>query len=55
MKLDANGYPYEGYKHILVVFNATNSSVTFTDSRLQGQPPVPAPRAAALRRRGHAN
>jgi len=38
MKLDANGYPYEGYKHILVVFNATNSSVTFTDSRLQGQP-----------------
>ena len=38
MKLDANGYPYEGYKHILVVFNATNSSVTFTDCRLQGQP-----------------
>jgi len=38
MKLDANGYPSEGYKHILVVFNATNSSVTFSDIRLQGQP-----------------
>jgi pullulanase len=37
MKLDANDLPYEGYKHILVVFNAINSSVTFTDSRLQGQ------------------
>jgi hypothetical protein len=38
MKLDANGYPSEGYKHTLVVFNATNSSVTFSDIRLQGQP-----------------
>jgi pullulanase len=36
MKLDANGHHYEGFEHILVVFNATNSSVTFTDSRLQG-------------------
>ena len=24
------------YKHIVVVFNATNAPVTFTDSRLQG-------------------
>ncbi len=30
MKLDSSG------RHIVVIFNATNSSVTFTDSRLQG-------------------
>jgi pullulanase len=35
MKLDSNG-AYQGYQHILVVFNATDSPVTFTDSRLQG-------------------
>jgi pullulanase len=36
MKLDANGSNYGSYKHIVVIFNATNAAVTFTDSRLQG-------------------
>ncbi len=36
MKLDANGGDYGIYKHIVVVFNATNASVTFTNSMLQG-------------------
>jgi pullulanase len=36
MKLDANGGDYGPYKHIVVLFNATNQSVTFTDARLQG-------------------
>jgi len=36
MKLDANGGDYGAYKHIVVVFNASNAPVTFTDSRLQG-------------------
>ena len=36
MKLDANGGHYGNYKHIVVLFNATDASVTFTDSRLQG-------------------
>jgi pullulanase len=36
MKLDANGGDYGIYKHIVVVFNATNAQATFTDSRLQG-------------------
>ena len=36
MKLDANGGNYGIYKHILVLFNATNAPVTFTDSRLVG-------------------
>jgi pullulanase len=36
MKLDANGRSYGIYKHIVVLFNATNAPVTFTDSRLQG-------------------
>ncbi len=36
MKLDAHGGNYGIYKHIVVVFNGTNASVTFTDSRLQG-------------------
>jgi pullulanase len=36
LKLDANGGNYRIYKHIVVVFNATNASVTFTNSRLQG-------------------
>ena len=38
MKLDANRGTYGFYKHIVVVFNATNAPVTFTDSRLQGLP-----------------
>jgi len=38
MKLDANGGNYGIYKHIVVIFNATNASVTFTDSRLLGLP-----------------
>ena len=38
MKLDANGGNYGMYKHILVVFNATNAQVTFTNSSLQGIP-----------------
>jgi pullulanase len=36
MKLDANSRNYGIYKHIVVIFNATKASVTFTDSRLQG-------------------
>ena len=36
MKLDANGGNYGVYKHLVVIFNATNAAVTFTDSRLQG-------------------
>ena len=36
MKLDANAGNYGAYKHILVLFNATNAPVTFADSRLQG-------------------
>ncbi|WP_353063777.1 pullulanase-type alpha-1,6-glucosidase [Tunturibacter psychrotolerans] len=38
MKLDANGGNYGIYKHIVVVFNATNESATFTNSRLEGLP-----------------
>ncbi len=38
MKLDANGGNYGMYKHVLVVFNATNVQVTFTNSSLQGIP-----------------
>jgi pullulanase len=36
MKLDANGRDYGSYKHIVVVFNATNAQAKFTDGRLQG-------------------
>jgi pullulanase len=36
MKLDANGGDYGIYKHIVVIFNATNAQATFTDIRLQG-------------------
>jgi pullulanase len=36
MKLDANGGSYGIYKHIVVLFNATNASVTFTNSQLKG-------------------
>jgi pullulanase len=36
MKLDANGRNYGAYKHVVVLFNATNASVNFTDARLQG-------------------
>jgi pullulanase len=36
MKLDANGGTYGVFKHIVVVFNASNAQVNFTDTRLQG-------------------
>jgi pullulanase len=36
MKLDAHGKNYGIYKHIVVLFNATNAPVTFTNSQLQG-------------------
>jgi pullulanase len=36
MKLDANGRNYGPYKDIVVVFNATNEQMTFTDASLQG-------------------
>ena len=36
MKLDANVRNYGQYKHVVVVFNATNAQATFTDSRLAG-------------------
>jgi pullulanase len=38
MKLDAHGHHYQGYQHILVVFNATNSPVTFSSGLLVGEP-----------------
>jgi pullulanase len=36
MKLDANGGNYGVYRHIVVVFNATNAQINFSDGRLQG-------------------
>jgi pullulanase len=36
MKLDANGGNYGVYTHIVVLFNATNAPVSFTNSQLQG-------------------
>jgi pullulanase len=36
MKLDAHGGNFGTYKHIVVLFNATNAPVTFTNSQLQG-------------------
>jgi pullulanase len=36
MKLDAHGKNYGICKHIVVLFNATNAPVTFTNSQLQG-------------------
>ena len=36
VKLDANGGDYGPYSDILVIFNATNQQVTFTDASLQG-------------------
>ena len=36
MKLDANGGDYGPYGNIVVIFNATNEQVTFTDAGLQG-------------------
>jgi pullulanase len=38
MKLDAKDRNYGIYKHIVVLFNATNASLTFTNARLQGLP-----------------
>jgi pullulanase len=36
MKLDDNAGHYDGFNHLLVVFNATNSTVNFSDAHLQG-------------------
>jgi pullulanase len=36
MKLDANSGNFGRYKHIVVLFNATNGPVTFANSQLQG-------------------
>jgi len=36
MKLDANGRDYGHYKTIVVIFNATNQPLTFTDTSLAG-------------------
>ncbi|HEY2858615.1 MAG TPA: pullulanase-type alpha-1,6-glucosidase [Terracidiphilus sp.] len=36
MKLDANGRRYGPYQRIVVVFNATNAQVNYTDSHLRG-------------------
>lgn len=36
MKLDNNAGHYNGFNHVLVVFNATNATTTFTDPHLQG-------------------
>jgi pullulanase len=36
MKLDSNGHNYGPYKHIVVVFNATNAQATYTNAQLAG-------------------
>jgi pullulanase len=36
MKLDANGGNYGLYKHVAVVFNATNAQINFTNAQLKG-------------------
>lgn len=36
MKLDNNMGNYSGFKHVLVVFNATNAAVNFTNAQLLG-------------------
>ena len=36
MKLDASGGNYGRFKHIVVIFNATNQQLTFNDATLQG-------------------
>jgi len=36
MKLDANGGSYGPYRHVVVLFNATNAAVTFTNPALKG-------------------
>jgi pullulanase len=36
MRLDANGGDYGPYQEIVVIFNATNGQVTFTDASLRG-------------------
>ncbi len=36
MKLDANGGDYGRFNHIVVIFNATNQQLTFTDASMQG-------------------
>ncbi|HUH62112.1 MAG TPA: pullulanase-type alpha-1,6-glucosidase [Terracidiphilus sp.] len=36
MKLDANGGDYGPYRHIVVLFNAANAQITFTNSQLKG-------------------
>jgi len=36
MKLDDNVGNYNGFNHVLVVFNATTSTITFTDASLKG-------------------
>jgi pullulanase len=36
MKLDANGGDYGRFRHIVVVFNATNAQVSFQNSALVG-------------------
>ena len=36
MKLDANGGDYGNYKHVIVLFNATNSQIQFSNGMLQG-------------------
>jgi pullulanase len=36
MKLDNNNGHYNGFNHVLVVFNATNSRINFSDVHLEG-------------------
>ncbi len=36
MKLDANGGDYGRFNHIVVIFNAANQQLIFTDATLQG-------------------
>jgi pullulanase len=36
MKLDANNGKYGRFKHVVVIFNATNQQLTFNDTSLQG-------------------
>jgi pullulanase len=36
MKLDGNAGHYDGFSHVLVVFNATNATINFADAHLAG-------------------
>ena len=53
MKLDANGGNYGIYKHIVVVFNATNAPVNFHQQPVARSGAASAPGAARVQRSRH--